>query len=137
MVVLLPQPICPVSFISDQGRFLARIQGPLSGNVLLRREQYRRADDLDISAKISMAVLTGKLSNSRTVLRRALRDHPDKCNTDDVRLASQLLKDALNCLQAESSLDVLRGIEGDAARTYYQVFDNLITNQKNDFVFRW
>jgi len=124
-----------VSFLSERGRFLARVQGPVSGNVLLRREQYRRADDLDTSAKISTAVLTGKLANCRTVLRRALRDHPDKLNTDEVHLASRLLKDSLNRLQSELHLNVLRGIEGEAARTYYKVFDSLITSQKNDFVF--
>ena len=61
-----------VSFLTEQGRFLARVQDPVSGNVLLRREQYRRADDLETSTEISMAVLTGKLANCRTVLRRAL-----------------------------------------------------------------
>ena len=66
-----------VSFLTEQGRFLARVQGPVSGNVLLRREQYRRADDMDTSANVAKAVITGKLANCRTVLRRALRDHPD------------------------------------------------------------
>ena len=125
-----------VSLLTEHGRFLARVQGPVSGNVLLRREQYRRADDLDTSAKISTAVLTGKLANSRTVLRRALRDHSDKPDTAEIDLASQLLKNALSRLQAESSLNVLRGIEGEAAHTYYKVFDSLITTQKNDFVFK-
>jgi CRISPR-associated protein Cas1 len=49
----------------------------VSGNVLLRREHYRRADDMDTSAKVAKAVITGKLANCRIVLRRALRDHPD------------------------------------------------------------
>jgi len=124
-----------ISYLSEHGRFLARVQGPVPGNVLLRREQYRRADDLDASAKISAAVLTGKLANCRTVLRRALRDHPEKLNTDEVSLASQLLQDALNRLQPDLPLNVLRGIEGEAAHTYYKVFDNLITSQKNNFVF--
>ena len=124
-----------VSFLTENGRFLARVQGPVSGNVLLRREQYRRADDLDTSAEISRAVLTGKLANCRTVLRRALRDHPKMPAEDEVNLASKLLKDALNRLQSESSLNVLRGIEGEAAHTYFKVFDSLITSQKNAFVF--
>ncbi len=125
-----------VSFLTEQGRFLARVQGPVSGNVLLRREQYRKADNLEISAQIAMAILTGKLANCRTVLRRALRDHAEKLDTDKVSLASRLLKDALNRLQSEQSLDVMRGIEGEAAHTYYQVFDHLITSQKADFVFK-
>jgi CRISPR-associated protein Cas1 len=124
-----------VSFLTEQGRFLARVQGPVSGNVLLRREQYRRADDPETSTKISMAVLTGKLANCRTVLRRALRDHPEKLDKGEVDLASKLLKNSLNRLQSELSLNVLRGIEGEAAHTYYKVFDSLITSQKKDFVF--
>ena len=125
-----------VSFLTEQGRFLARVQGPVSGNVLLRREQYRKADDPEISSRIASALLTGKLANCRTVLRRALRDHSEKLDSDKVSLSSKLLKDALNRLQTESSLDVLRGIEGEAARTYFQVFDHLIIAQKNDFVFQ-
>ena len=124
-----------ISFLSEYGRFLARVQGPVSGNVLLRREQFRWADSMDKSADIAKAVLTGKLANSRTVLRRALRDHSEKLDTDKVRLASRLLKGSLKRLQSESDLHLLRGIEGDAAHTYYKVFDNLITAQKKDFVF--
>jgi CRISPR-associated protein Cas1 len=124
-----------ISFLSEQGRFLARVQGPVSGNVLLRREQYRWADNMDKSADIARSVLTGKLANCRTVLRRALRDHTNKLDTEKVQLASRLLQGSLKRLQSESSLNVLRGIEGDAAHTYYKVFDNLITAQKKDFVF--
>ena len=61
-----------------------------------------------------MAILTGKLSNCRTVLRRAFRDHPEKLDKSEVDLASKLLKDALNRLQSELPLNVLRGIEGEA-----------------------
>jgi CRISPR-associated protein Cas1 len=125
-----------LSFLTEQGRFLARVQGPVSGNVLLRREQYRRADDMDTSAKVAKAVITGKLANCRTVLRRALRDHPDKLDNDGVRSASQLMRGSLKRLGSELPLNVLRGIEGDAAHTYYKVFDNLITSQKKDFVFK-
>jgi CRISP-associated protein Cas1 len=64
-----------ISFLTENGSFLAKVQGPVSGNVLLRREQYRRADDLKASASIARAILTGKIANCRTVLQRALRDH--------------------------------------------------------------
>lgn len=125
-----------VSFLTEQGRFLARVQGPVSGNVLLRREQYRRADDMDTSAKIAKAVLTGKLANSRTVLQRALRDHSDKLDSDKTLQASKRLGDSLKQLQSDLTLNVLRGIEGDAAHVYFSVFDHLITSQKDDFFFR-
>lgn len=125
-----------ISYLTENGRFLARVQGPVSGNVLLRREQYRRADDPGISADMARAVLTGKLANSRTVLQRALRDHPEKINGDEVSSASFKLKSSLRSLQSDHSLDILRGIEGEAAHTYFNVFDHLITSQKEDFTFR-
>lgn len=124
-----------VSFLSEQGRFLAKVQGPVSGNVLLRREQYRRADDPKASADVTRAVLTGKLANCRTVLQRALRDHPDKVNQEALAQASQRLSEALNRIRTESDLEVLRGIEGDTAHQYFSVFDHLITTQKEDFIF--
>ena len=124
-----------ISFLTEHGRFLAKVQGPVSGNVLLRREQYRLADDMDVSSKIAKSVLTGKLANCRTVLMRFLRDHPDKSNTDKVVHASKLLSSSLRRLQLEDSLDVIRGIEGDAAHTYFSVFDHLITSQKEEFYF--
>lgn len=125
-----------ISFLTEYGRFLARVQGPVSGNVLLRREQYRRADDMNASAEMARAVLTGKLVNCRTVLGRALRDHSDKLNVDDVREASQRINSSLQRLQSDLPLNVLRGFEGEAAHTYFSVFDHLITSQKEDFIFR-
>jgi CRISPR-associated protein Cas1 len=125
-----------ISFLTEHGRFLARVQGPVSGNVLLRREQYRRADDMNASAEMARAVLTGKLANCRTVLGRALRDHSDKLNTDEVREASQRINSSLKRLQSDLPLNVLRGFEGEAAHTYFNVFDHLITSQKEDFIFR-
>lgn len=125
-----------ISFLSEYGRFFARVQGPVSGNVLLRREQYRRADDLEICSQITKSVLTGKFANCRTVLNRTLRDHSDKINTAEVQRASKRINDSLHRLSREDSLDVLRGIEGEAAHTYFSVFDHLITSQKEDFFFK-
>jgi CRISPR-associated protein Cas1 len=125
-----------VSFLTERGRFLARLQGPASGNVLLRREQYRRADDPGATAEITRAVLTGKLVNCRAVLQRALRDHEDKVDSRALREVSARISEYLNRLQRESSSDVMRGIEGDTAHMYFGVFEQLITSQKEDFFFR-
>ncbi|MDA8084604.1 MAG: type I-C CRISPR-associated endonuclease Cas1c [Nitrospiraceae bacterium] len=125
-----------ISFLTENGSFLAKVQGPVSGNVLLRREQYRRADDLQGAAAIARAVVTGKLANCRTVLQRSLRDHADKIEADAVAQASQVLANSLRRLQSDYPLDVLRGIEGDAANSYFGVFDSLITCQKDAFAFR-
>jgi len=124
-----------ISFLTENGRFLARVQGPVSGNVLLRREQYRRADDPVSSARLAKSFVLAKTANSRTVLMRSLRDHPDACGREEVRKASSLLEDDLLSLQKEVPLETVRGIEGDAAKTYFEVFDHLIVSQKEDFRF--
>jgi CRISPR-associated protein Cas1 len=125
-----------ISFLSERGRFLARVQGPVSGNVLLRRRQYRLADDERFSAQMAKSILTGKLANCRAVLQRTLRDHSDKVESDTIGAASERLKNNLRILQKEEPLDFLRGIEGEAAHTYFGVFDHLILSQKEDFEFK-
>jgi CRISPR-associated protein Cas1 len=124
-----------ISFLTENGRFLARVQGPVAGNVLLRREQYRRADDDGASAAVTCALLTGKLANSRTVLQRALRDHRDRIAAEPVERAAEHLAALLKGLDPKAPLNVLRGVEGDAARTYFGVFDHLITAGKEAFRF--
>jgi len=124
-----------LSFLTEYGRFLARVQGPVSGNVLLRREQYRRADDPDYSAAIAKAVLVGKIANSRTVLKRALRDHGEKMDSDKLNLVVKRQGNYLEQLEKDHPLDVIRGFEGDAAHAYFSVFDQLIVSQKDEFPF--
>lgn len=124
-----------VSFLTEGGRFLARVAGPVSGNVLVRREQYRRADNQDISAEIARSIIAGKIANSRSVLQRAVRDHNGKIDVEKIRASSMRLSHCINDLQKVLSLDVLRGIEGDAASLYFGVFDHLIVSQKTDFSF--
>lgn len=124
-----------ISFLTEHGRFLARVQGPVSGNVLLRREQYRKADDLKFSSEMTKFILTGKITNCRTVLQRALRDHANKINEQEIRSVVMRLSRLLESLNQEQSLEVLRGIEGDAAHSYFSVFDHLIVGQKENFHF--
>jgi len=125
-----------VSFLTENGRFLARVQGPVSGNVLLRREQYRRADDEAATAVITRAILAAKIANSRTVIQRALRDRPASAGAESLRRAAVILGQQLDSLRPEVPVDGLRGIEGNAARAYFEVFDELIAQQKTDFFFR-
>ena len=125
-----------ISFLTEYGRFMARVQGPVSGNVLLRRKQYRLADDIRASGEIAKALVTGKVANCRAVLRRRLRDHGDKPTGEEVEQAVKRLTTSLKRLQSDLGLDEVRGVEGDAARVYFQVFDHLLTSQKDDFSFR-
>ncbi|WP_435548982.1 type I-C CRISPR-associated endonuclease Cas1 [Desulfobacterium sp. N47] len=124
-----------VSFLSEHGRFMARIQGPVSGNVLLRREQYRKADDPAFSAEMAKAVLIGKIANCRTVLNRVLRDHSEKIDAGQIVETVRRLNYNLELLNRDQPLDVLRGLEGDAAHIYFSVFDHLIVSQKETFSF--
>jgi CRISPR-associated protein Cas1 len=125
-----------LSFLTENGRFLARVQGATSGNVLLRREQFRRADDADASAAIAGQLVSAKLANSRNVLRRALRDRPQGSGRDELEASTKHLSHLLKEVRHRAvSLDILRGWEGEAARSYFSVFDHLITQQKNTFSF--
>ncbi len=125
-----------VSFLSEYGRFWARVEGRLPGNVLLRREQYRRADHEQKSAEIARQVVLAKIANCRTVLLRAMRDHPERVNATEVQNAADRMGFLLNSLREKVLLDEIRGIEGEAAHRYFNVFDHLITSQKEDFFFK-
>lgn len=124
-----------LSFLSEHGRFLGRVEGPLSGNVLLRRQQYRWADDLDRSADIARAFVIAKVANCRTVLLRALRDHATVARDEAVAEAAARLARILQTLSTPLPLQEVRGCEGEAAHTYFSVFDALIVQQKQDFFF--
>lgn len=125
-----------LSFLTENGRFLARVQGVTSGNVLLRREQFRRADDPSAGAAIARLLVSAKLANSRSVLRRALRDRPEGAGCAELEASAKHLTHLLKeCRRRSVSLDTLRGWEGEAARSYFSVFDHLITRQKEVFRF--
>lgn len=124
-----------VSFLSEHGRFLASSRGPVSGNVLLRRQQYKLADSASASKDIASNIILGKLSNSRVVLNRALRDHGDKIDVPRVTAATQSLVKIAARLPAAQSVDEVRGHEGQGAAEYFAVFDELIINKGEEFRF--
>jgi len=124
-----------VSFLSMNGRFLARVAGPVCGNVLLRRTQYRWADDPERSASIARDMITGKLANARQVLLRARRDHGEKTDASALEQAALRLEDCIRRLPGAGGLDELRGIEGEAGNVYFGAFDALITSQEPVFRF--
>lgn len=125
-----------VSFLTEYGRHLADVVGQPSGNVLLRREQYRRADDLAASTIVSRAFVAGKLANARHVLRRAARELPiDAAGIGPISRAADAIAHRLRSLAAATSLDIVRGIEGEAAAQYFAAFPHLITTQREQFSF--
>lgn len=117
-----------ICYLTPQGRFLARVEGPVSGNVLLRRAQYRASDDSVRCAAIVRNVLAGKIHNQRAVLARGWRDYGDRLNdVPAFQHALKRLKRIPQRLLLEDSVDVLRGLEGEAAQSYFGVFGQLIS----------
>ena len=128
-----------LSFLTPEGRFLARIEGPRTGNVLLRRTQYRMADDPARAVPVVRAIVAAKSANQRTVVRRALRDHGPAMNEPEraaLDVAERRLTDTGRRALTSDSVDSLRGIEGEAAMTYFAVFDHLIRVDGDAFQFR-
>ncbi len=125
-----------IAFLSEYGKFWSRVEGPVSGNVLLRRQQYRWADDADKSAEIARAVVIAKIANQRTVLQRGLRDYPEMARSQELRDTTDYLDRQLVILRNPLPLESVRGVEGDAARHYFAVFDSLIVADKEAFFFR-
>ena len=124
-----------LAFCSPRGRFLARVSGKSSGNVLLRRAQYRVADDPGPACRIARNMIFGKVYNARWSIERTRRDHG--LRVDGLRLAevSASLKELLPQVAEETSLDSLRGLEGAGATAYFGVFDQMILGEKPLFAF--
>lgn len=125
-----------VSFLSEHGRFLARVHGPTSGNVLLRREQYRRADCEEASLRVARPIVTAKIANARSVLLRGVRDRPQAEGVGALLAAASELARLITEPDRVSSLDALRGVEGLAGKIYFSAFTHLVSQQKEDFCFR-
>ena len=126
-----------ISYLSDNGKFLGRFSGKVSGNVLLRRGQYRYADSSETSAQIAGNMIIGKVFNTISVLKRFLRDYPEKDNEGKIVEAVSRLKSSLNRLRKTPGLglEVIRGIEGDSAAIYFALFGGLIVQQSEAFTF--
>lgn len=125
-----------LAFCTPKGRFLARSGGENNGNVLLRREQYRIADDPKRSCRIACTMIFGKLSNSASSIQRTLRDHAPRVVNLGLEDAVQKIREQLPQVLDSSDMNVLRGLEGVAAAAYFGVFDHLLLNRKEDFFFR-
>lgn len=128
-----------VTYLGQNGRFLARIEGPVTGNVLLRRQQYRASDDEAACGTIVRGIIAGKTLNQRAVIRRVLRDHGGTMQAD-TRQRLQSVEDRLTQIvrgtKKPATIDKLRGLEGEAANLYFSVFQDFIRIDGTDFCFR-
>jgi len=128
-----------VTFMNEHGRFQARVEGPQTGNVLLRRAQHRASSDPDLSLPIARAIIAAKTINQRNVLGRALRDHGDamdKADRDAVTSSDRRLMAAARQSLKIGSLDRLRGLEGECANSYFGCFNALIRRQEPELRFQ-
>jgi len=122
-----------LSFLSEYGAFMGRVTGKVSGNVLLRRTQYRWADDATISTRMAQRFIAAKIVNSRALLHRALRDHVDVVEVEPLERAIGLMAGMMIHLGDASSGDVIRGIEGEAANVYFANFNQMLLAQQDVF----
>lgn len=124
-----------LSFFTPNGRFLAGAMGEERGNVLLRKRLYRLSDDEAASCLIARNMVFGKVYNSRAVIERALRDHPQRVDEPKLRAASAAMLETLPLIEQERDMDTLRGLEGKAAVCYFGVLDELILQGRDTFAF--
>lgn len=120
-----------LAFFTEYGRFLGRMQGQQSGNVLLRRAQYRQSERDPVS--IARNIIAAKIVSSRAVLQRQIRNYGDVAV---LRTAISRLKHSLEQVRVCGNVDSLRGLEGEAASVYFSVFDELIRNSAFSFSVR-
>ena len=118
-----------VTFLTPHGKFISSSYGGISGNILLRREQYRRCDNEAAALPIAQNMIAAKLHNTRTILQRAARDHgtksPERAHT--LTRTADFLATRISAAMRTTNLDSLRGVEGESAAAYFAVFNHLIT----------
>jgi CRISPR-associated protein Cas1 len=124
-----------VTFLTEHGRFLARVEGPVSGNVLLRRCQYRWADSPEHSSSVVFSVVLAKMANCRNVLMRGARESPPGIGAEALDHAAKRMAQLAAGLKPTLPVAELRGHEGEAAHTYFSAFDHLIVGDKEGFLF--
>lgn len=124
-----------LAFCSPRGRFLARISGEAQGNVLLRRTQYRVADDPAQSCRVARNMIFGKVYNTRWSIERSRRDHEPRIDGERFAAVSTQLQGLLPQILAETSLESLRGLEGAGATAYFGILNDMILQGKETFYF--
>lgn len=126
-----------LSFLTENGRFLARVSGRTRGNVLVRRRQYRIFDSPDEALKIARISIAGKIANSRKIVERAIREKAGDKPEDNLRLrrVSADLDNLKKSAFFADNIDSLRGLEGMASNAYFSVLDKMILREESEFRF--
>lgn len=124
-----------ICYLTPTGRFIARLRGQSKGNILLRRKQYRVADDESQSLLISQNMICAKIYNEKWTIERYRRQYEHRIDTTHLEKSSKYLSEMLTRVNEVNDVDELRGIEGISQVTYFSCFDDMILNQKEDFKF--
>lgn len=124
-----------ICYLTPTGRFIARLRGESKGNILLRRKQYRAADNEEESLAISKNIIFAKIYNEKWTIERYIRQYENRVDATHLRDRSQYMSELLVRADEARDVDELRGIEGLAQVTYFSCFDEMILNQKEDFKF--
>ncbi len=125
-----------LAFCTPRGKFLARVCGEGNRNVLLRRTQYRAADDLSQCCQISRTMIFGKLFNARWSIERTRRDHSLRVDSEKLVSVSKQIYGLLSQVKEVTALEELRGLEGVGASAYFSAFDEMILGDKETFSFQ-
>lgn len=120
-------------FLSPQGRFLARVVGKTKGNVFLRKQQIERFEDKNVQLALIRSIICAKLRNTRNLLMRSKRDNPDSDMCLPIAHCCDILAQNIQKVADESDIDKLRGLEGESAKAYFEVFDSLLLRNRDDF----
>lgn len=124
-----------LSFLRPSGRFLARVSGAIKGNVHLRRAQLEMLRQPSFCINFARNTIATKLHNSRCLLSRGIRDHAEKIDVQKVSIVIDQLSRNIDNVYLTTDIDSLRGIEGESAKLYFSVFNEMITRNKDVFFF--
>lgn len=116
-----------LSLLTPNGKFLASVVGYSPGNVLLRRQQYRAADEAEATNQIAKNIVLGKIANCRSVLLRAARDHRSDEDAEHLRSMAKKMAGTLGLIRQAESTESVRGYEGESAASYFSVFNHLVS----------
>lgn len=124
-----------VTFLTQNGHFMGRFYGPVSGNVLLRKHQYESLNDPAFCRGLVQSILFAKLRNSKLILLRAARTVKGADARDDLLAGAELLTQAAANLSLCENIYAMRGVEGAAATAYFARFDRMMANNPAGFRF--
>lgn len=125
-----------ICYLTANGRFIARMKGESKGNILLRRKQYRTADNNEASLIIAKNIIAAKIYNEKWTLERYIRQYAERIDSERLKNISAYLSELMKKAYQVNDVAELRGIEGSAQAAYFGCFDDMILNQKEDFKFQ-